>query len=48
MAKAFRAGVSSAADETVLSKRVLEADGVMSFEEAMASPVDWPKDELTS
>ena len=48
MTKAFRAGVSSAADETALSKRVLEADGVMSFEEAMASPADWPEDELTS
>ena len=44
MTKAFRAGVSSAADETALSKRVLEADGVMSFEEAMSSPAEWPED----
>ncbi len=48
MTKAFRAAVSSAADETALPKRVLEADGVMSFEESMTSPADWPEDELTS
>ena len=48
MTKAFRAGVSSAADETALPKRVLEADGIMGFEEAMTSPADWPEDKMTS
>ena len=45
MPKAFRAGVSVAADETALSKMVLEGDGVMSFEDAMTSPADWPYSE---
>ncbi len=48
MTKAFRAGVSSAAEATALSKKVLEADGVMSFEEAMTLSADWPEDEQTS
>ena len=44
MAKAFRAGVAAAAEETGLARSLLQCDGVMSFEEAMTSEAAWPED----
>ena len=44
MAKAFRTGVAAAAEETGLARRLLQYDGVMSFEEAMTSEAAWPED----
>ena len=44
MAKAFRAGVAAAAEETGLARSLLQYDGVMSFEEAMTGEAAWPED----
>jgi hypothetical protein len=44
MIKAFRAGVSAAADETGLPKRVLQSGGVMAFAEVMTAEAAWPED----